>query len=493
VQRLDFFWTAQECAIRIAAAIVEPDHVVQRGGLAVAKVRRGLSDLPKRLRSPEANGDRLLAEGAITFRVRIVAEVSVDVEVAVGNRRVADEGLIGSASGLGRVRVWRKRGVDVQPNDMKIVVRKQRGVVALDASGLTDKEFEAGLGILAHRVAVAGDVAVEWCVAAHQLAEIGFDGWVEGKYAEAEPVYLRALELRRLLLGEEQDDTVSTMNNLATLYMSEGKYADAEPLLTNVVEIRRRVRGEDEPRTLISMNNLALLYRNQGDYSQAESLFAKVLKARRRLVGQNNPDMLKTMDALAGLYRITERYADAEPLLTEVLEARRGVLGEQHPDTLASLNSMALLYLEQHRYAQAEDLFNRVMEVRRRVLGPDHPDTISVLDSLGRMRLEQLRYAEAEVPLQEAPSLQEKKSPNSWERYDTESMLGASLAGQGKYSDAEALLLSGYRGLLNRESSIPAPNRSAMKQAGGRIVQLYQDWGKPDQAADWRTRLPPQP
>ena len=150
---------------------------------------------------------------------------------------------------------------------------------------------------------------------------------------------------------------------------------------------------------------------------------------------------------------------------------------------------MALLYVDQHQYSQAEALFNQVLEDRRRVLGPDHPDTVSVLDSLGRLRLEQQRYAEAEAPLREALSHQEKRSPNSWERYDTESMLGASLAGKGKYSEAEPWLLSGFQGLSNRESTIPAPNRLALRNAGERIIRLYEAWGKPEQAADWRNRL----
>ena len=313
--------------------------------------------------------------------------------------------------------------------------------------------------------------------------------WVEGKYAEAEPLYIKALEIRRRLMGPEQDDTVSTMNNLATLYMSEGKYSDAEPLLIKVLEIRSRVRGEDNPRTLISMNNLALLYRNQGKYSQAESLFTKVLEARRRELGEESPDTLKTLDALAALYRNEGKYAEAEPLLMKVVEARRRVLGEQHPDTLVSLNNMALLYLEQHRYSQAEELFESVLAARRRVLGPDHPDTVGILDSLGRLRLAQQRYADAESPLREALLSQEKKSPDAWERFDTESMLGSSLAGQGKFSDAEQLLVSGYEGLAKRESTVPAPNRAGLQQAGNRVLQLYRDWRKPEQTARWQEEL----
>jgi Flp pilus assembly protein TadD len=237
------------------------------------------------------------------------------------------------------------------------------------------------------------------------------------------------------------------------------------------------------------MNNLAVLYRHEGEYTRSESLFAKVLESRRRVLGEASPDFLKTIDNLAGLYRIQGKYVDAETLFTKALKGRRRVLGEQHPDTLVTLNGMALLYMDQGRDSEAETLFNRLLEVRGRVLSPDHPDTIGILESLGRLQLGQQRYAEAEAHLREALSRLEKKNSETWERYDTESMLGASLAGRGEFGKAEPLLLSGYQGLSSRASTIPAPNRPSLDHAGERIVRLYQAWGKPEQAADWRSRL----
>jgi hypothetical protein len=108
---------------------------------------------------------------------------------------------------------------------------------------------------------------------------------------------------------------------------------------------------------------------------------------------------------------------------------------------------------------------------------------------MGRMRLQQRRYVEAEPLLREALSGQEKKSPDAWERYDSQSMLGASLAGQRKYGEAEPLLLAGYQGLVRREAAIPWPNRPALEQADERIVQLYQAWSKREEAAEWRENM----
>ncbi len=51
------------------------------------------------------------------------------------------------------------------------------------------------------------------------------------------------------------------------------------------------------------------------------------------------------------------------------------------------------------------------------------------------------------------------------------------------------LLLSGFEGMLQQEAAIPASNRFKLKEAGEWIVQLYQNWGKPEKAAVWVQRL----
>jgi len=213
------------------------------------------------------------------------------------------------------------------------------------------------------------------------------------------------------------------------------------------------------------------------------------LEIQRRALGEAHPDTLLSANNLAALYRYQGKYAQAEALYTKAVDGRRRALGEQNPDTLVSRNDLAAMYESQGKYEQAEALFAEVLEARRRVLGPDHPVTSSTLASVGRVRLRQRKFAEAEPVLREALNGQEKKSPDGWPRFNSQSLLGGALAGEGEYGEAERLLLSGYEGLIQRESKIPWPLRSVLEQAGDRIVQLYQDWNKPGKAAEWRVRL----
>jgi hypothetical protein len=129
------------------------------------------------------------------------------------------------------------------------------------------------------------------------------------------------------------------------------------------------------------------------------------------------------------------------------------------------------------------------LKAQRRVLGEVHLDALNSWDGLGRVQLRQRKYVEAESTLRDVLKGYEKVMPGSWERYNCQSMLGASLGGQKKYAEAEPLLIAGFRGVTQQEAEIPLRDRRVLSEAGERIVQLYENWPKPEKAAEWRERL----
>ncbi len=59
-----------------------------------------------------------------------------------------------------------------------------------------------------------------------------------------------------------------------------------------------------------------------------------------------------------------------------------------------------------------------------------------------------------------------------------------------KYTEAEPMLINGYEGLREREARIPFLRQKKLPaEAGARIVELYDAWGKKDKADEWRKRL----
>jgi tetratricopeptide (TPR) repeat protein len=81
----------------------------------------------------------------------------------------------------------------------------------------------------------------------------------QGKYSEAEPLYLDALKMKRRLFTGDHPDVADSLNNLAVLYYSQGKYSEAEPLYLEALAMSERVQGTNHPTTIICRNNLQLL------------------------------------------------------------------------------------------------------------------------------------------------------------------------------------------------------------------------------------------
>ena len=61
-------------------------------------------------------------------------------------------------------------------------------------------------------------------------------------YAEAEPLYQRALAISEKALGPEHQQVATSLNGLALLYKNQGKYSDAKPLYERALAIREKVR-----------------------------------------------------------------------------------------------------------------------------------------------------------------------------------------------------------------------------------------------------------
>jgi hypothetical protein len=99
------------------------------------------------------------------------------------------------------------------------------------------------------------------------------------------------------------------------------------------------------------------------------------------------------------------------------------------------------------------------------------------------------QWAEAEAVLRECLAIRERVQPDQWTTFNTRSLLGGSLLGRKAYAEAEPLIVSGYEGLKAREARIPPPGRPRFTEASERVVKLYEAWGKPEKAAEWRARL----
>jgi tetratricopeptide (TPR) repeat protein len=191
------------------------------------------------------------------------------------------------------------------------------------------------------------------------------------------------------------------------------------------------------------------------------------------------------MGNLADTYVRQAKYAQAETLFRQTLEISRRVLGPEHPRTLAVLADVASMHQRRGEFALAETLAAQVLAGRRRALGSDHPDTAPSAPDLALAYVSQGKFVEGERLAREALAFNERTEPDGWQRFRAQSLLGASLAGQKKYAEAQPLLLEGYQGMLARQDSKALSDRYHLELAHRWLVGLYQVWGKPERAAEW--------
>jgi len=264
----------------------------------------------------------------------------------------------------------------------------------------------------------------------------------QGRYSEAEPLYLQALEIGRRSLPEDHPNLAIRLNNLAALYYCQGRYSEAEPLLLQAVEIDRRSLPQDHPSLAMDLNNLAQLYKSQGRYSEAEPLFLQAVEIDRRSLPQDHPSLATHVNNLAGLYESQGRYSEAEPLFLQAVEIDRRSLPQDHPRLANHLHSLAFLYESQGRYSEAEPLFLQAVEIDRRSLPEDHPSLAIHLNNLAGLYESQGRYSEAEPLFLQAVEIDRRSlSEDHPDLAIHLNNLALFYKSQGRYSEAEPLYL----------------------------------------------------
>lgn len=142
-----------------------------------------------------------------------------------------------------------------------------------------------------------------------ELVDSGNTAYKKRRIAQAEIYFLDALKVAESF-GEDDPRLSLTLNNMAAIYHSQGKYAMAEPLYQRSLEIKKRVLGEDHLEVATCLYNLAVLHSAKHRYAEAEPLFQQALAIKEA----NRADLTSTLMSYAELLRRTERLAEAQQL-----------------------------------------------------------------------------------------------------------------------------------------------------------------------------------
>jgi tetratricopeptide (TPR) repeat protein len=193
------------------------------------------------------------------------------------------------------------------------------------------------------------------------------------------------------------------------------------------------------------------------------------------------------MHNLAWGYQAAGRLPEAAALYEDALRLRKIQIGADHVDTLTTLFNLATTYDRHGDLARAEAAYRELISLHREK--HNEPYLAATQSILARLYLRHERFAEAEPLLRECWAITKKNTPEHWQVFAAQSLLGFSLIGQKKYAEAESLLLQGYDGLKTHAKSLSADARRLRPQIAEKLVQLFEAINKQDDAANWKKEL----
>jgi len=343
----------------------------------------------------------------------------------------------------------------------------------------------------------------------------------QGRYAEAELLFRRALGIAERVLGPEHPDVVTALDGVASLYEDVGKYAEAEALYNRSLTITEKVYRPEHPKTAVSFSNLAKLYLDEGKYADAKASYEQSLAINTKALGPRHLSVATNLDCLGQIALLRGEYPEAERLFNQSLDIRKHALGPQHPEVGQSfnnlaevyraeglfmkaeqlygqalliaktmfgrdkyaagniLNNLALLKQAQEKYSEAEALFRSALIVAEKVAGPESMVTARFYNNLGTLFVDQERYADAEEMHKRALAIMEKVSgedhPDLARSFNNLAMV---YWAEDKYEDAEELL---KRAMVIWEKTW-SPDQPFINGPMVNLAGLYSEWGRPEQA-----------
>ncbi|WP_165232986.1 serine/threonine-protein kinase [Aquisphaera insulae] len=194
-----------------------------------------------------------------------------------------------------------------------------------------------------------------------------------GRFEEAEPLVLRALDEGGASLGPRHPVTLDALQHLGRLRMARGQLDEAEAIGRRWLDESKVALGPKNARTLTALNDLAMVLEHRGKLDEAESLLRECAALEVEVHGPEHINTLVATSNLAEVLRRMDRIAEAETMLRPCLAALRRVVGADHRYTVKSTRRLASLLRSRGRLDEAEGLLRTVTQAQAPGPAPEGP------------------------------------------------------------------------------------------------------------------------
>ena len=172
---------------------------------------------------------------------------------------------------------------------------------------------------------------------------------------------------------------LAKFEKLASVAFKQGRFQEAEEMLKKCLCIREQLLGSDNPDTLTTLNNLAATTGRNGKYIEAEKLFRKALLVREATLGSNHVDTLTTVNHLGVLLKQRGILAESEQCFERALHGFKECQGENSFLYSEAAYNLAILSVQKGHRRKARTLFSTAHKSLAFVLGAEHQHTVDAL------------------------------------------------------------------------------------------------------------------
>jgi VWFA-related protein len=187
----------------------------------------------------------------------------------------------------------------------------------------------------------------------------------------------RICTIREKTLGPENPDTISSLNQLATLYLDSVRLL---PRSDQSPSIATNAKGEGGASATSTSNRKdENATDDEAKLAIAESLYRRVLASQEKTFGARNNRLVDVLQNLGEVLHAEGKSDQAEESYARAVGIIEESFGKEDPKLAGPLQHMADLNAEQDRYPEAAELYGRALHIREKTLGESDPALIPLL------------------------------------------------------------------------------------------------------------------
>ena len=194
----------------------------------------------------------------------------------------------------------------------------------------------------------------------HSLAIVLLE---EGKLAQATKTINRALALWKTDDPHHQENIALATGTLGNIYSSRRRYRESEDCYLHVLATLEKIRGPSHPMLLSTLPNLALLYVAMKKYPEAETISRRALAIANANPEQPLANAANAEIALGRALAGQGRFAEAEPNFQRGLATLERVLGSRSTLYAVRLLDYADSLRQAKRSREAKDIETKVTAI----------------------------------------------------------------------------------------------------------------------------------